>query len=213
MALKLSDIGRKKFSGEAFDPKTIEATIERFFTEYVEKTKGNLQASDAVASHKLSQSIRFTVKFFGFEHEYQLIMEDYYKYVDQGVKGSESSAKAPQSPFSYKDKAPPVDDIMKWMAQRSIRVELVEPKKEVLKRLKRRTLKRKLSKSFGLEARRAAAFGIANKIKTHGVEGNKFFSSVINEQSIKLLKQEISKAFKRDVEISITEIKKDLRLN
>jgi hypothetical protein len=42
-------------------------------------------------------------------------------FVDKGVKGSKSSAKAPNSPYSFKSKMPPVAVIAKWVKRRGLK--------------------------------------------------------------------------------------------
>lgn len=45
---------------------------------------------------------------------------DYGDYVDEGVRGKESSERAPQSPFSYKDKMPPASAFQAYANNKGI---------------------------------------------------------------------------------------------
>ena len=57
----------------------------------------------------LRQSVQMPVKFFGTKFVATLFMADYYDYINKGVKGTASDAKAPGSPYSFKKNKPPVN--------------------------------------------------------------------------------------------------------
>lgn len=101
----LADLGRDQNRGRPFKPGSVTATVERWFQTFIDATKKNLDQDGSNASDKLSQSIRFNTKIFGFEYSFLLIMEDYYKFVDEGRKPG---------------KMPPVSEIKKWIIQKGL---------------------------------------------------------------------------------------------
>ncbi len=49
-------------------------------------------------------------------------MAGHYAFVDKGVRGTEESSKAPNSPFSFNDKRPPVSELNKWVNNRGLKI-------------------------------------------------------------------------------------------
>lgn len=171
----------------------------------VDSLKKNLEKHDSIASRKLFQSIRFDIKIFGSSYIFQIMMEDYWDYVDKGVKGSESSAKAPNSPYQYKDKIAKVSEIERWITQKGIKVEISKSKSDVLKKLKNKTVKKSFRQQSVLSKRKSMAFGMATNIKKYGVKPTNFYSDVINAKFWTDFKSDIAKVLKQEYTIQIIE--------
>ena len=78
-------------------------------------------------SGNLRQSVKFNTKIFGESFATELYLADYYDFINQGVRGAESTEKAPDSDYSYKDPAnnktmPPYSALKKWSEQRGLNV-------------------------------------------------------------------------------------------
>jgi hypothetical protein len=71
---------------------------------------GNLQQSLIVAP----------IKRFGKGYEVQIEGADYWKFLEFGQKGTESSRKAPNSPFTIKE-YPRLEDMVKWTQAKGLR--------------------------------------------------------------------------------------------
>jgi hypothetical protein len=75
--------------------------LERFRNHVVSVSKRNLTQGNKNVSKKLYNSIRGDVKAMPNSFSLQFYMEDYGAFQDLGVKGKNSSSKAPNSPFKF----------------------------------------------------------------------------------------------------------------
>jgi len=71
-------------------------------------------------SGNLRQSVKFNTKIFGESFATELYLADYYDYINKGVRGAESSERAPDSPYSYKDKQPPASALKEWSHRKGL---------------------------------------------------------------------------------------------
>jgi hypothetical protein len=71
-------------------------------------------------SGNLRQSLKFNTKIFGESFATELYLADYYDFINKGVRGAESSERAPDSPYSYKDKQPPVSALKEWSHRKGL---------------------------------------------------------------------------------------------
>ena len=137
---------------------------------------------------------------------FELIMDSYYKYVDKGVKGADSSEKAPLSPFKYSNKRPPVSKLKQWIRDKPINiktsVDLTKLNKKGLPVKRRATAQEKQTIEGEVEK---IAFLIAEGIRRKGLKATNFYSDVVNEERFNKFRKEIAEAFKQDVIISIKE--------
>jgi hypothetical protein len=79
----------------------VKKTFEEFGNYVIEKAKSNLKKDGKNASGKLIDSLDFEFKQNKNSIEFDFYAEDYWKFVDKGVKGKTSSAKAPNSPYKF----------------------------------------------------------------------------------------------------------------
>jgi hypothetical protein len=80
-----------------------------------------LSARQHKSSGSLESSIGFTIEYDGQFLVFQLSLNDYYKYIDQGVKGAKyTHTSSANSPFRYTTKMPPLQAIAKWVGQKGI---------------------------------------------------------------------------------------------
>jgi hypothetical protein len=148
---------------------------------------GQLRRANKVSTGALSDSIAFTTKRTKNGYELNIEVLDYYKFIDQGVKGTESDRRAPRSPYTYLDKMPPIKAIMKWL-----KTEISEAKKEDQKyKLSKRQKKSKSVRAMSKEMkRRTLAFLIARKIKRVGLPYTGFwersFEKTFQDLDVKL---------------------------
>jgi hypothetical protein len=142
------------------------------------------------ATGNLRQSINFEpLKITQFGIKFQLVLDDYYKWVDQG-----------RSPGNR----PPVENILKWISDKPLklksRVDLTKLNKKGIPIKRRATTEEK--KTIEDEKRLAAEL-IADKIERKGTSATNFYSSVVNEERFNKFAKELSEAFKQDIIISI----------
>ena len=104
--------------------------VTKWLEGVVRLAKQNLANANAIASNALAQSITVEpITLTDSSFVVAIKANDYWKFVDLGVKGAKSSNRAPNSPFQYRDKKPiwkhrpPVRKIQEWIAFKSIPVQ------------------------------------------------------------------------------------------
>jgi len=98
-----------------------QATLLRFRNYVIQQSRSNLTKNRKNDTKKLYNSLKGEVVT---ENNYSIVgfsMDLHGLFVDKGVKGSISSAKAPNSPYSFKSKMPPVAVIAKWVKRRGLK--------------------------------------------------------------------------------------------
>lgn len=145
------------------------------------------------ASGALEKSISFTVEFDGRFLNFELSLNDYYQYIDQGVKGKKTTySSASQSPFRYTTKMPPLQAIAKWIGDKGIigrTVHTTATKKVYYK------TKKLSAVSEGQRTVRA----IQRSIFFKGIKGTGFYSKVVNTGRIEDLRKQLIEGFGTDL--------------
>lgn len=108
---------------EVSNDKTLIGVLQNFGTKLQDDLRQSLQSKvKGFTSKKLEQSIQFQIDTTGDNVRFRLFMEDYGDFINMGVqgvggkdsKGNYYNNVAPKSIYSYKDKAPPIDDLKQW---------------------------------------------------------------------------------------------------
>lgn len=99
--------------------------INKYGQIFIDEMKKRLVENDSVATRKLLQSVRFKVRIVGEIYHFEIRMEDYWKYVEDGRKAG---------------KMPPVDSIVRWITQKGINVGPLGKKNKPSRDKKRRNL-------------------------------------------------------------------------
>ena len=98
---------------------TVRETLELWGAKLVKDLA--ISAREHKSSGALESSIGFTIEFDGQFLVFELSLNDYYKYIDEGVKGSESTySSSSNSPFRYTTKMPPLRAIAQWVGNKGI---------------------------------------------------------------------------------------------
>ena len=83
----------------------VNKALEEFGQFVIDRAKNNLKKGGKYGSHntssKLSNSLAFKLKTSARSIAFDFYAEDYWKFLDYGVKGKVSSSKAPNSPFKF----------------------------------------------------------------------------------------------------------------
>ena len=184
---KLTDIQREALAGfgvtledGAVDNKA-HALVIKWLDGVVKLAKQNLANSGAIASNALSQSITVTPISLN-DKSFVVAIEaaDYWKFVDLGVKGAKSSSRAPNSPFQYRDKRPPLRPIQEWIAFKGIPLEGRDKK----------------------AANRSFAINIANKIRREGLRATNFMSNAVTPEMVEVLTQNIAEVLGKSISVA-----------
>ena len=174
----------------------------------------NLRNRGINATDNLTQSITFQpLQILKTGIVFELMLDSYYKYVDQGVKGADSSAKAPLSPFQYSNKRPPVSKLKQWIRDKPL---IIKTSVDLIKRdskgnplINKKTGKIMKKRPSTVEKEtieseiEKVAFLMAEGIRRKGLKATNFYSDVVNEERFNKFAKELSEAFKQDIIISL----------
>ena len=156
--------------------KNVEKVFDTFGKKVVNRAKSILSSKSV--SGNLADSLGYQLKVYDSGAlELQFLGAGYARIVDEGVRGSKSSAKAPKSPFKYTNKQPPSNVIDKWVVRKGLSAARDEQGRFI--------------------PRKSLVFAIARNIKLYGIEPTNFFSDALNEE-IKNLPKDIATAYAKD---------------
>ena len=161
----------------------VEKELKNFAKYVVTKARMNLRSSDKNSSGSLSKSLDSDVKISKNSFQLTFMMEDYGIFQDKGVKGKNSSAKAPNSPFKFGSgtgrKGGLTEGINKWV--------------------KRKRFQFKDRKSGKFLSYDSTAFLISRSIYQKGIAPSLFFTKPF-EKAFKNINKDLIKAYRLDIE-------------
>ena len=105
---------------ESYD-ETINRLLDAYGIKATNEAKQIIKQAGAVASGNLVNDLKITLIDSSDGVQFKLTAPPYAKYVDLGVKGKNSSKRAPNSPFQYGEKPPPKGAIDRWMVRKNVR--------------------------------------------------------------------------------------------
>lgn len=101
--------------------KNVQQALNEFGASVVERARLNLKVGGRYGTHnasgRLSKSLDYKAKENKNSIEFDFYAEDYWAQLDYGTKGSESSAKAPNSPYKANASRAAID---KWVIRKGI---------------------------------------------------------------------------------------------
>jgi hypothetical protein len=156
--------------------------LDRFVKHVTSRAKANLTNGDRNVSKRLYNSIKGEVTINSERTTVKFFMEKYGDFQDQGVKGKNSSAKAPNSPFKFGSgrgkEGGLTQSIQKWVEARRFQF--------------------KDRKSGKFLSYRATAFLITRSIYSKGLKPTLFFTKPY-QAALKNLPQELAKEYGLEV--------------
>jgi hypothetical protein len=162
----------------------LKPALEAFRDKVVKESKQSLKRQKKTSSGRLFRSIKGSpVKVTDNSLEFNINMADYGTFVDKGVSGTERKFK---TPYSYKDKMPPMSALDNWIVRKGI-----APRDDKGRFIKRKSLQ----------------FLIARSIYKNGLKPTLFFTKPFRD-NYKELPDILEKAFELDVENFIEFINK-----
>jgi hypothetical protein len=142
--------------------------------------KQNLAKSGAIASDKLSASINIEpITLTNTSFVVAIVANNYWKFVDLGVKGDLSSSRAPKSPFSFKKKRPPLRPLQEWIALKAIPLQGRDKK----------------------AANRSFSINLANKIRREGLRATYFMSNAVTKDMVDVLTENIAEVLGKSISV------------
>jgi len=168
----------------------VDKVLDTFGRKVVQTARGILNAKGKNTSGDLGSSLGYFIKVYpSGAVDMSFVAEGYAKFVDKGVKGSKSSAKAPNSPYKYTTKQPPSGVIDKWAVRKGI---------QGVRDKKGRFIPRK-----------SLVFSIARNIKLYGVKPSNFFTDAFNV-AYKDLPKDFIRAYAKDTQQFLKFISKEI---
>lgn len=156
----------------------VQTALDNFGKHVVKQSRSNLTRKKKNVSKELYKSLDYKAKVSKNSFELTFLMADYGKFIDKGVKGSESSVKAPKSPFKYTNKMPPSKVFDKWSVKRGFAARDEKGK---------------------FKSRKSINFAIARSIFLKGIETTNFFTKPF-EDAFKKLPNELVEAYSLEVD-------------
>jgi hypothetical protein len=105
----------------------VQKELEKFRNYVIAEARKNLSNDKKNVSKTLYNSLKGNVKAMPNSLSMDFEMDIYGQFQDKGVKGANPSLvkngkqKAPNSPFSFKNKMPPMEPLSKWAQKKNIR--------------------------------------------------------------------------------------------
>jgi len=164
-------------------PNELEKYLNEFGKSVVKQSRTRLSKSKKNDSKKLYNSLSYDLNVSKNSFSLSFNMEDYGTFIDKGVKGVSSSAKAPKSPYKFGTgtgkKGGLTNGIDKWVTRKRIQF--------------------KDRKSGRFMSYKSTAFLIRNSIWNKGLETTNFFSKPF-ENAFKKLPDIIIEKFALDLD-------------
>mgnify|MGYP004622735405 CR=1 FL=1 len=154
--------------------------LDEFGRQFVEAYRSGLDEKNANASRDLYNSLNFEIKIGEQSISLDILLNDYWKYLEYGCKGEKTSYPEAYYPAHY----PPVKAIEEW-----IRIKPVIPEQ----------------KNGKLPTQKQLAYMIVNSIHNKGIKPRFFFRDA-GESIWEQLKDALNEAIEKDVENNVKEI-------
>ena len=159
--------------------------LNKFAKYVVSQSRANLTRSKKNASKQLYNSVKYKLKESKNSFQLEFLMEDYGIFQDKGVSGVK---KKYNTPYSYKDKMPPVKSLDKWIVKRN--------------------LKGVRGKDGKFISRKSLQYMIARSIYNNGIKPSMFFTKPF-KKAFENLDKDLVNAFRLDMEKLLTTTTKD----
>ncbi|MEE1239911.1 MAG: hypothetical protein UHO61_08310 [Acutalibacteraceae bacterium] len=160
--------------------KNTKLILDEFGKQFIDAYRAGLDKKNANASKDLYNSLNFEVKIGKQSISLDILLNDYWKYLEYGCKGTETSYPDAYYPAHF----PPTKAIEEW-----IKIKPVTP----------------VQKNGKLPTQKQLAFLIARSINKKGIEPRFIFRDAVDD-IWEQLKDALNEAIEKDVENNIKEI-------
>lgn len=160
--------------------KNTKLVLDEFGKQFIDAYRAGLDKKNANASKGLYNSLNFEVKIGKQSINLDILLNDYWKYLEYGCKGTETSYPDAYYPAHF----PPTKAIEEW-----IKIKPVTPEQ----------------RNGKLPTQKQLAFLIARSINRKGIEPRFIFRDAVDD-IWEQLKDALNEAIEKDVENNIKEI-------
>ena len=188
-----------KFDTVELGTGSIEEVLAVIRQETIDALTDSLYEVDRVSTGELVQSISVDIPIQDDEVSFILSMEDYWKFVDEGVDGTSKSV---GSPYKFKKKNIKQRAVLEFIANRGISAGRIATH---YKNSKGAMVRRKKPMP-GDKARKTLAFLIGRSMAKNGIKPTNFYTNVINEEWKKDFTKKIAIALGNDIKIAFKEV-------
>lgn len=164
----------------------LQLELNKFRDYVISQAKANLTRGKKNVSKGLYNSIKGNVKASPNSFEMSFSMDEYGTYQDKGVRGANPSLvkngkqKAPNSPYSFKSKKPPMQPLMAWAKRKNLRF-------------------RNADGTYRKGGYTTLGFWLQNRIFAQGIKPSLFFTTPFNK-AYKNLPNQLVEKFGLDAE-------------
>lgn len=154
----------------------MEAMLAEYIGEFLTKAADNLNASDSTSTGSLEESMTFRIEPQGGGYVVNFLANDYYKFVDQGVRGVGPGNINTSSDFKFKNAWPSkshIAAIQKWMKDNNMTAKAMDVSRYGAVGRERKARSR--------PSNRSAAFFIARAIKRRGLPATNFWQDAFDQ--------------------------------
>lgn len=194
--------------------------LESYEKKFIDALHKSIEKHDRLSGGKLWQSVSAITKIYGQNVVLEINMEDYWRWVDEGVNGTQMTRNSPNS-FKTNTKRIPIGAIKKFIANRGIVPTMsisqhrkLQLKKQGLKGKVNAKLLKRLEKKIVKQNKESQlnnlAFALSTNIKKKGIKATHFATEVMDESKlIADFREELRISVGRNIEIEISkEVKK-----
>ena len=200
--------GLGEAKGDTVQLNTVEAMLGLYAMEFIGKAQKNLKQANKISTGGLSESMRFESTEMPGGLSLKIFVNDYYKFIDEGVQGAGPKSKNRTSPYKYRDMMPPIIEIMKWM-RTNVNAARIDDQRTKLSKLqkKRKRLKETVKRADSI---RKVAFMFAKSIQMKGFKKTGFWSRAFDE-SFKDFGPKMAEAMGADIRIDLRNMIKEVK--
>lgn len=182
--------------------------LERYSNDIVSALIESLQKHGRYGSGTFAQSIiAMPIKVMGNKLVMEIQMDEFWKFIDEGVDGWGNSV---GSPYSYKKggKPIPMDAMKRFISRAGISPAMNIKRGRLASKIKNKQLKKAVTKDNAKKDLENTAWAIGYSIKKKGLKRTKFATEVFESDLIEDMEKELSRSIGRLITL---EIKKDLK--
>lgn len=156
--------------------KNSEKEFERYGKEVIKQARANLTRGKHNVTKELYNSLKYSVKSSENSISQSFTGSIYADFQDKGVKGRESSSKAPNSPYQYRAKMANYEAVLTWVSNRKIQFR---------------------TNGGQFMSFRSTAFIVARSIAKTGIPATNFFTKPATKQG-KILRKKLQNSLALD---------------